>query len=87
MYKENGIDFEVGRCYRHFKGMLYYVIGIGEHTETHELQVCYKALYGDNKLHFRPYDMFIEEVPEDKQPENVTGQTYRFEPFEAKQVI
>jgi hypothetical protein len=87
LYDKDGKNFEVGRCYRHFKGKLYYVIGIGYHTERNELLVAYKALYGDNKLHFRPYEMFIEKVPEDKQEENITGQTYRFEPYDADCVI
>lgn len=33
--------------------------------------VAYRALYGDNKLWARPYDMFLDEV-------NKNGQQYRF---------
>lgn len=87
MYQKDGEGFKVGRCYRHFKGMLYLVIGIGKHTENKECLVCYQALYGDSELYFRPYEMFTEKVPDDKQPENITGQVYRFEPFDAKKVL
>lgn len=34
--------------------------------------VAYRALYGDNLLWCRPYDMFMDEV-------NKNGQKYRFE--------
>ncbi|MBQ2664161.1 MAG: DUF1653 domain-containing protein, partial [Clostridia bacterium] len=33
------------RPYRHFKGKLYYVHAITEHTETREMYVSYQALY------------------------------------------
>ena len=41
--------------------------------------VLYKALYGECGLFVRPYNMFLEEVPKDK--ENPTGQKYRFQEF------
>lgn len=63
--------------YRHYKGNLYYVIGIAEHSETNEMMVVYHALYGDNEMWVRPLDMFLSEVEEGK--ENPTGQRYRFE--------
>lgn len=48
--------------YRHYKGGMYKVIGVGRHTETDKVYVIYKALYGTRKerkkLHIRPYDMF-----------------------------
>lgn len=62
--------------YRHYKGNLYYVIGLAEHSETNEMMVVYHALYGDNEMWVRPLDMFLSEVPEGK--ENPTGQKYRF---------
>ena len=42
--------------------------------------VAYRALYGDNKLWCRPYDMFLDEV-------NKNGQKYRFELQEMKSGI
>lgn len=58
--------------YKHYSGDLYLVEDIAMHSETLEKLVIYRALYGDNKLWVRPYDMFLEEV-------NKNGQKYRFE--------
>ena len=68
-----------GKIFRHFKGDLYLVIDFVTHSETQETMVLYKALYGDCGLFVRPYSMFLEEVPENK--ENPTGQKYRFQEF------
>ncbi|WCK57251.1 DUF1653 domain-containing protein (plasmid) [Aneurinibacillus sp. Ricciae_BoGa-3] len=88
MYSQDWTKLEVRRCYRHFKGMLYYVFCVGRHTEgDREVLVTYQALYEDGEIHHRPFDMFIEKVPDDKQDENVTGQTYRFEPFDGKLIL
>ena len=46
--------------------------------------VLYRALYGSCGLFVRPYDMFLEEVPAEK--ENPTGQKYRFEEYVVKSV-
>ena len=70
-------EIKINTVYRHFKGDLYLVEGIAEHTETGEKMVIYRALYGEFKLYARPYDMFISEVDHDKYP-NVQEQ-YRFE--------
>jgi hypothetical protein len=53
--------------YQHYKGNLYEVIGIGNHSETLEKFVVYRALYdspefGPNAIWVRPYKMFLEEV-------------------------
>ena len=48
---------ETDRKYRHFKGNYYHVTDIAEHTETGEMFVVYKALYGEFKTYVRPYDM------------------------------
>ena len=71
------ITQEKGKIFRHFKGDYYLLIDFVKHSETREILVLYKALYGDCGLFVRPYEMFIEEVPDNKA--NPTGQKYRFE--------
>ena len=48
--------------YKHYKGKLYEVIGIGRHTETLEEIVIYRALHGTYDLWVRPLKMFCEPV-------------------------
>ena len=65
--------------YRHFKGNLYQIVAVAEHTETGEQMVVYQALYGENKIYCRPLDMFLSPVDHVKYPD-VTA-AYRFELF------
>ena len=48
--------------YRHYKGNLYEVIGTAQHSETEELMIVYRALYGDYGLWIRPLTMFEENI-------------------------
>lgn len=48
--------------YRHFKGNLYEVLYLAKHSETMEMMVVYRALYGDRDVWVRPADMWSEEV-------------------------
>lgn len=51
--------------YEHFKGARYEVIGTGRHSETEELLVFYRLMYGDFSLWARPLAMFTEHVERD----------------------
>ena len=50
--------------YKHFKGNLYEVIGIGKHSETLEELVIYKSTK-DNSIWVRPLSMWNETVERD----------------------
>lgn len=57
---------------------LYEIVGIAEHTETKELIMVYKALYGKQTLYARPLSIFMSEVDHTKYP--TIKQKYRFVP-------
>lgn len=52
--------------YRHYKGKLYEVIDVAQHSETLEQLVVYRTLYtnekGEQTLWVRPLSMFTENV-------------------------
>ena len=52
--------------YKHFKGSIYEVIGIGKHSETLEELVIYKSLK-DNSIWVRPLSMWNETVERDNK--------------------
>ena len=76
---------KVGGVYKHFKGNLYEVVAVAYDSESnnddepHKL-VVYKAVYGDGKVWFRDYDMFLSKVDKNKYPD--VNQEYRFEEVE-----
>ena len=51
--------------YEHYKGNRYEVIDIARHSETEELLVLYRLMYGDESLWVRPFPMFFEKVTVD----------------------
>ena len=48
--------------YRHYKGLMYEVVGTVRHSESLEPMTLYRALYGQRGLWVRPAAMFNEEV-------------------------
>jgi hypothetical protein len=48
--------------YRHYKNLMYEVLGTVRHSETLEPMTLYRALYGERGLLVRPAAMFSEEV-------------------------
>lgn len=78
------MSVEVG-YYRHFKGNIYQVIGVGKHSETGEELVVYLGLYdsphGYGAMWIRPVPMFLETIERD-------GKTMRrFAPISNKEAM
>ncbi|MGP5203428.1 DUF1653 domain-containing protein [Psychrobacter aquimaris] len=48
--------------YRHYKGNLYQVLHTAQHSETEEMLVVYRCLYGEYGVWVRPLSMFSETV-------------------------
>ena len=69
-------EVEVGKVYKHFKGIIVKIIAVAHHTERDERLVIYEHVE-NHTVWARPYDMFNSLVDREKYP-NVT-QKYRFE--------
>jgi hypothetical protein len=59
--EEDMIPFRSG-IYRHFKGGMYSVLGVAQHTETGEYLVVYLPTDHASLFWVRPLSMFTEEV-------------------------
>ena len=51
--------------WRHFKGGEYELLFTARHSETEELMVVYRALYGEGGYWVRPASMWLETVERD----------------------
>ena len=73
--------------YRHFKGNIYHVLGVAEHTETGALTVFCIPQHGPHagELCNRDLDMFLETVSNHKDRPEYTGP--RFELIEERDFI
>ena len=60
------MEIRLGK-YRHHKGKDYEVLHLARHSETEELMVVYRALYGDFGIWVRPASMWNEEVTVDSK--------------------
>jgi len=53
--------------YQYYKGNRYEVMDTVIHSETQEVLVLYRALYGEMGLWVRPYTMFFESITIDSK--------------------
>lgn len=60
--QEQSTTHIVRGIYQHYKGPMYQVLHIAQHSETQEAHVVYQCLYGDYSIWIRPLTMFSESV-------------------------
>ena len=84
---EKSKQVRTGEIYRHFKGNLYQIIAVGEHTETEEIMVVYQALYTPFKIYIRPYNQFVSYVDKDKYPEVIQKKRFELQEFSEEKKV
>lgn len=72
---------EVGKKYKHFKGIIVKIMCIAKDSETLEDMVVYNHVDTD-EYWIRSLSMFLDENDISNREDNVTGQKYRFELIE-----
>ena len=70
-------EVKIHRIYRHFKNKYYIVEDVAFHSDTQDVYVVYRQLYGEHCLWIREKAMFLSPVDKAKYPE--VQQHYRFE--------
>lgn len=83
-------ELKINGIYRHFKNKLYKVLLIANDSETNNdintrKVVVYQALYGDQLIWVRDYDMFLSEVDHEKYPD--VKQQYRFQELTMEEAL
>ena len=83
-------ELKINGIYRHFKGKLYKVLLLANDSETNNdlntrKVVVYQALYGEQLIWVRDYDMFLSEVDHEKYPE--VKQQYRFQELTREEAL
>ena len=58
-------DMLIGREFVHFKGKRYQLLDFAKDSETEELMVVYRTLYGAMEHWVRPAKMFFETIERD----------------------
>ncbi len=83
-------ELKINGIYRHFKGKLYKVLLLANDSETNNdlnprKVVVYQALYGEQLIWVRDYDMFLSVVDHEKYPE--VTQQYRFQELTREEAL
>ena len=59
------LDSLIGREFVHFKGKRYQLLDFAKDSETEDLMVVYRTLYGTKEHWVRPAKMFFETIERD----------------------